>query len=106
MLTLEYIRQFRVFGYALFDLGVSFLGVYLLAPLLTKLFLMFGVKISRKSWLLLTLPLSIAIHLLVGTMTQMTRDFFDIQGHYVIKILIIGLLILGTRGITFKVKRK
>ena len=96
---IEFLRQFRVGGYAIFDFAVSFLGIYLLAPLLSKIFLKIGVDIPRKSWILFTLPISIIIHLLVGKITPMTKNFIDIHGHYLLKILILGLLILGVMGI-------
>ena len=105
MPTIESLRQFRLGGYAVFDFVVSFLGIYLLAPFLSKLFLKVGVKVPRKNWLFLTLPLSIVIHLLFGAMTQMTRDFLDLQGHFVIKVIIFVLLVLGLRGIEI-VKKK
>ncbi|MBP7875943.1 hypothetical protein KA012_03025 [Candidatus Woesebacteria bacterium] len=89
-------------GYALFDLAVSFLGVYLLAPLLSKLFLKLGLIIPKKNWLFLTLPLGVLVHLLVGTITPMTKSFIDMNGGYGLKLLMVVLMILGLRG----VKRK
>lgn len=38
MPTLEYLRHFRFASYAIFDLLVSFWGIYLLSPLLSRLF--------------------------------------------------------------------
>jgi len=106
MNTIEFLRQFRVAGYAIFDLSASFLGIYLLAPWLSRVFLKFRIQISRKSWLLLTLPLSIVAHLLVGTMTLMTRDFLDPQGHYVLKGILLALFILGIKDIKILKKSK
>ena len=106
MTPIEFLRQFRIAGYAIFDLGASFLGIYLLAPLLSRFFLKFRVQISRKSWLLLTLPLSIVAHLLVGTRTLMTKDFLDIQGHYVLKGILLALLILGIKDIKITKKKR
>ena len=99
MNTIDFLRQFRVGEYAIFDLVVSFLGVYLLSPLLTKLFAKFGIDIPKINWLFLTLPISVLIHVLFGRMTPMTRYFLDLHGHYLLKILILALLILGLRGI-------
>jgi hypothetical protein len=106
MITLEYLRSFRFAGYALFDLSISFLGIYLLSPLLSKLFLKIGFKISRKSWLFLTLPLGIIAHLLAGSKTQMTKDFLDMHGHYILKITIVILAILGMKDIKMGKKGK
>ena len=99
MNTIDFLRQFRIGGYALFDLGISFLGIYLLSPILSKIFLKLGIKIPKRSWLLFTLPLSILIHLLIGKMTLMTKNFIDPHGQYVLKILILGLFALGIKGV-------
>ncbi len=99
MNTLEYLRQFRIGEYAIFDFAVSFLGIYLLSPLLSRLFLKLRIKIPKQNWLFLTLPLSILTHLLIGTITPMTANFLDTGGHYILKIVIIGLCFFGIRGI-------
>jgi len=106
MLSIYYLRHFRLGGYAIFDFTVSFLGIYLLSPLLSKIFLKFGIKIPKKNWLYLTLPIAIVSHLLVGTITPMTRNFLDLHGHYVLKIVILGLLFLGLRNIKKEKKAK
>lgn len=99
MIPIEFLRQFRIGGYAIFDFAVAFLGIYLLSFLLSKIFLKIRIDIPKQNWLFLTLPIGIAAHLIVGKMTPMTKNFLDIHGHYVLKILIIGLLILGLRNI-------
>jgi len=99
MLSIEFLRQFRIGEYAVFDLAVSFLGIFLLAPLLSKIFLKFKIVVPKINWVILTLPIAILVHLLVGNITPMTRNFFDLHGHYILKILIVALLIFGLRGI-------
>ena len=99
MITLEYIRHFRIFEYAIFDLAVAFLGMYLLSPLLLKLFKKININIPKINWIFLTLPIGIIVHLLVGQITPMTKYFLDIHSHYVLKIIILLLFILGIRGI-------
>jgi len=99
MLSIEYLRQFRIGQYAFFDFAVSFLAIYLLAPLLSKLFLKLGLDIPKHNWLYLTLPIGILAHILVGTITPMTRNLLDLHGHYILKIVIIALVILGLRGV-------
>jgi len=96
---IETLRRYRVGGYAIFDLVVSFVGIYLLSPLLSRLFRFVRIDIPKENWLFLTLPLSVLVHLLVGNITLMTEDFFDPQGHFFLKILILSLLFLGLRGI-------
>ncbi len=105
MNLIETLRQYRILDYAIFDFVVSFIGVYLLAPLLSKLFLKINIKISRLSWLYLTLPLSIIIHLLFSTYTQMTKDFLNLDSHYLLKLVILILLYLGLKDIKFLKKK-
>lgn len=99
MITIEFLRHYRIFGLAIFDLSVSFLGMGLLSPILSRLFLFFGVKIPIKNWLFLTLPIGIIIHLLIGQKTLMTKNFLNPNGNYILKILIVGVFVLGMRGI-------
>jgi len=99
MIPVEFLRQFRVGGFALFDIGVSFIGMYLLSPFLSKMFLKLNLAIPKKSWLLLTLPIGILVHVLVGQNTLMTKNFLDMHGYYALKICIIVLLFLGLKMI-------
>ena len=99
MISIEFLRQYRFGKYAIFDFVASLAGIYLLAPLLSKIFLKFNIYIPRKNWLFLTIPISIPIHFLVGNITPMTRDFMDIHSNYLLKILILVLVLLGIRGI-------
>mgnify|MGYP001244664689 CR=1 FL=1 len=99
MKTLEYLRHFKIFEYAIFDIAVSFLGIYLLSGILSKLFLKINIDIPKTSWLLFTLPIGILVHLISGNITPMTRDFIDLHGHYILKVLIIALLVIGLIGI-------
>jgi len=105
MIPIAFLRQFRLGDYAIFDFAVSFLGFYLLAPLLSKLFLKLRIDIPRQNWLYLTLPIGITAHLIFGKITPLTRDFIDIQGHYIVKIVIIGLLLIGLNDIKI-IKKK
>ena len=101
-MTFDFLRSFRIAGYAIFDLAVSLIGIYLLSPLLSKLFLIFRLKISKLSWVFFTLPLSVLIHFLVGNITPMTKNFFDLNSNYALKAVIIALFILGARGVKIR----
>jgi hypothetical protein len=100
MLSIEYLRQFRIGEYAIFDFAASFLAALILAPLLTTLFKKLNINIPFKSWMYFVLPLGIIVHLLFGSITPMTRDFLDLNGHYFLKFIMIALLILGLKGIS------
>lgn len=100
MITIEFLRSFKLGEYSIFDLSTSFIGIYLLSPLLSKLFTFIKLDIPKLSWIYLTLPLSILTHILIRQDTLMTKYFLDPTGHYILKLLIITLLILGIRGIS------
>ena len=99
MAVIEFLRQFRFGGYALFDLIVAFLGIYLLSPFLSKIFLKIKIDIPKINWIFLTLPIGILVHILIGNITPMTRNFINIQDHYILKVLILILIVLGLRGV-------
>lgn len=99
MITIEFLRQFRFAGYAYFDLILSFLGIYLLSPILSKVFIKFRIKVSKLSWLFLTLPIGLLVHFIIGQQTPMVKNFLNIQDHYVLKLIILLLLIFGVKGI-------
>lgn len=100
MPSIEYLRSFRIFGYAIFDFALSLVGVYILSPILSWLFLKIGIKISRKSWLLLTIPASIVIHFMVGSITPLTEQFINPNGDFVAKIIVVILTYMGLKNIT------
>ena len=99
MITIEFLRQFRFSGYAIFDFATAFIGIYLISPLLSKIFLKIRIDIPKQNWLFLTLPIGILAHLLIGKITPMVRNFLDINDHYVLKIIILSLLVFGLKGI-------
>ena len=95
--TFEYLRSFKVFGYAIFDIVSSFVGIALLSPLLTRLFRYIHLEIPFLSWIYLTLPIGILVHLIVGNNTPMVKQFLDPSGFYLLKIVVIVLCILAVR---------
>jgi len=95
----EALRQFRILDLAIFDFVLAFGGVYLLAPILSKLFLKLGLDIPKLSWMLFVPFIGIIAHLLVGRGTPLTHDFLDISGHYLEKILILGPFFIGLKFI-------
>lgn len=98
-MSIDNLRQYRIADYAVFDLVVSFVGIYLLSPLLTRLFRKFGWEVPRLSWIYFTLPIGILVHLLIGTKTLMTKNFMDPGGQVFIKLFILGLFFMGLKGI-------
>lgn len=104
MFSVEYLRSFKLGEYAIFDLVLSFLGIYLLAPLLSKIFKKLRLDIPKISWILFTLPIGILVHLLVGNITPMTHNFFEPNGNYGLKVFVLVCLLVGLSRI--KIIRK
>lgn len=98
MLTIVFLRSFRLGEYAIFDLATSFLGILILFPLLIRLFRLAHLEIPLTSWLLFTLPIGMGTHILTGNYTPMTKYFLDPSSHYLLKIIIIILFFLGIAG--------
>lgn len=96
---IAYLRTFRFGEYAIFDFAVSFIAVYLLAPNLSRLGRKINLDIPRRAWLYLTLPISVVAHLIVATYTPMTVNFLDPRGHYLLKVVMVGLIVLGVKDI-------
>jgi len=99
MITIDILRSYRIGQYALFDLVLAFGGMYLAAPFLSKLFAKLGISIPQTNWLFLALPIGILVHMLIGSITPMTKNFLDPHGHYFLKLIMLVLVILGLRGI-------
>lgn len=95
MLTLEYLRSFKVIDFALFDLFAAFIGVLLLSPLLIRLFRLVKLEIPVISWICFTLPIGFVTHLVIGNRTPMTTQILDLSGQYSIKILFLVLFFIG-----------
>lgn len=92
---IEYLRQFRVFNYAIFDLTLALVVMILLAPVLSYLFKKIRLDIPKKNWVWLTLPISILTHIIIGNITPMTKNFLDLHGQYILKVVIVAFLIPG-----------
>ena len=96
---ITYLRQFRLGSFAIFDFGISFLGMLLLSPGLSWLCKKAGVFVPKRNWVILTLPLSVIAHVLIGRITPFTKEFLDPSGYYVVKLIILGCGVLGATGI-------
>jgi hypothetical protein len=92
LITIEYLRSFRIGQFAIFDFAISYLGVYLLSPLLVKY-----LGLTKIRWLYLVLPLSILFHVLVGKYTPLTQLALDPRGGYIFKAILIAMVYLAFR---------
>ena len=99
MTAVESLRQYRIGQFAIFDFTAAFLGMLLLAPLLSRLCRKIGFDVPKRNWIILTLPLATLAHIVVGKMTPMTKQFLDLHGSYFLKTFMLGLCIFGAMGI-------
>ena len=99
MFTIEYLRHWRIAGFAIFDFVASYLGMLLLAPFLTKLCKRIGIRVQTKHWLWLTLPLGVFIHLISGAITPLTQEILNLDGDYLIKFVLLFMVYMGLKDI-------
>lgn len=97
MISIEYLRSFRIGEFAIFDFTLAYLSVYLLTPMLNKIISPTRRKLSRFQWLLLVLPLSIIFHLATGNITPLTELAIDPNAGYVLKALLLIMLYFGLK---------
>lgn len=71
-MDLVYLRSFRLFGIALFDLISAFLGMIIISLILRK-FMFNSVSVEKTVLIavLLTLPIGIVTHYVIGTKTTL-----------------------------------
>ncbi|MDO8511724.1 MAG: hypothetical protein Q7S57_00485 [bacterium] len=99
---LDFLRQFRIGPFAIFDTALAYVGIFLVAPLLTKLFSRLHLNISRTAWLWLTLPIAVIFHLVFRQNTPFMKMFLDPNGFYMVKIILLFMLYMGLRNIRTK----
>ena len=79
MLNLPLLRQYKVGPLAIFDIIISYLGIAILAPLLSKIFLKFKIVIPIKSWIWLTMPIGVIFHILFRQSTPFMKMLLNPQ---------------------------
>lgn len=96
---LKFLRQFRIGPYAIFDTALSYVAIYLLAPLLTRFAARLHLNISRASWLWLMLPIAVVFHLLFRQNTPFMQQLFHPGSYYVEYIVLFVMLYMGLKHI-------
>jgi hypothetical protein len=99
MNIIDFLRQFRIGQFSIFDFAVSYLGLFLLAPIIIKGLSYFKVHMTKMNIMWLVLPLAILVHLIVGKYTPMTKMFLDLHNYYFLKALILFMIYMGFRGV-------
>ncbi len=98
MFSVEYLRQFRIGPFTIFDTVSAYLGILLLAPLLVFLFSKINFKIPVVSWVWLTMPLSVLFHVLFRQTTPIITILSN-PGQPQFYITLLALLIMVYMGL-------
>ena len=98
MNLLSQLRLFKIGPFAVFDTAISFIGIYLLAPLLSKIFRFMRLDIPLISWLWFVMPLSVVFHLVFAQQTPLMQLLSSSNGYVAIGVLF-GMTFMGIRKI-------
>lgn len=102
MEIIDTLRQFRIGPFTVFDFVTAYLGIFILALILSKLFPKINTYIPLSSWIWLTLPIGVIVHLALQINSPLIKMLLDPNGSYIAKIVLIFMLFMGLRGIRFK----
>ena len=95
---LEFLRQFRIGPFAIFDFAISYLGFYLLSPYIIKFLKIFGISTNTTNIMWLVLPISIIAHIIFSPETPLTKMFLNPNDYYLLKIVIIWMVYIGLKS--------
>jgi len=99
MNIVEFLRQYKVGSFSIFDFATAYIGIFLLSPLIIKLLHYFHIQITKMNIMWLVLPLAILIHILIGKHTPLTEMFLNPHNYYLLKILVLFMVYMGFRGV-------
>lgn len=102
MISLEYLRQFRVGPFTIFDTLASYIGILILSPVLTWLVSRLRLKIPTISWLWFTLPLSVIFHIIFHQSTPLMKILANPRQaqFYIAIIVLLAMTYMGFRKIS------
>ena len=102
MISIEYLRQFRMGPFTVFDTGTAYLGVLILAPLLTWITTKIRLKIPIISWLWFTLPLSVIFHMIFHQSTPLIKILVNPRHFqfYIAIFILFAMTYMGFRKIS------
>lgn len=97
MISLEYLRQFKIGPFAIFDTVVAYLGILILSPVLNWLMSKLNIRVPIISWLWFTLPLSVVFHLIFNQSTPLMKILMD-PSHlqfYIAALILLAMAYVG-----------
>ncbi len=102
MMSIEYLRDFRVGSITLFDTTLAFAGVLILSPILTWLASKAHLKIPTVSWLWFTIPVSVIFHAIFKQNTPLMKMLAN-PGQlefYIAIVVLLAMVYMGVRKIS------
>ena len=99
--TLTLLRQYKIGPFAIFDTVISFVGMYLFAPFLSKLFLKIHVVVPRSSWLWFMFPVSVLVHFIFRQQTPLMKMLYPPDTNIVAIFILVIMITMGMRNIRF-----
>jgi hypothetical protein len=99
MNIIDFLRQYKIGSFSIFDFALAYIGLFLLSPLIIKALHYFHIRITQMNIMWLVLPLAILVHVLVGQHTPMTKMFLDLHNYYFLKALILFMIYMGFKGV-------
>jgi hypothetical protein len=101
MFSLEYLRQFRIGPFAIFDTVASYVGALILSPLLSWLASRVNVKIPKLSWLWFTVPLAVVFHFIFNQSTPLMQMLANPENFqfYIAITMLFTMIYMGFREI-------
>jgi len=100
-MSLEYLRQWRVGQFTVFDTVASYVGILILSPILSWLMSRLDLKVPLISWLWLTMPLSVIFHLIFNQSTPLMKVLTNPRtfDFYIAVIILLVMTYLGLRKV-------
>ena len=103
-MDLEYLRQFRIGQFTIFDTATAYIGILIIAPLLTWIFSKIKINIPIISWLWFTLPISVIFHIIFRQSTPLMKMLVNPADYkfYIAAILLLSMTYMGIKKISKK----
>jgi len=100
-MSLEYLRQWRVGQFTVFDTVASYVGILILSPILSWLMSRLDLKVPLISWLWFTMPLSVIFHLIFNQSTPLMKVLTNPRtfDFYIAVIILLVMTYLGLRKV-------
>lgn len=96
---LSLLRQYKIGPFAIFDVVLSYIGVWLLAPLLSKLLRRLHLQVPRSAWLWLTLPVAVLFHFVFNQHTPLMKMLVDPPRSYIVIAVLLIMIFMGVKDI-------